>query len=249
MTSASTTTTETRPAEHASTWARSALAAFADGLDRAERDRASAVTIASVLRDAVAAADRESARRKDSILDASLATLANARAESLRDLRAVARALYPDDADSASISADELAQQATRLHELCAHEHAENVTLTAEVARLNEARADANARAEAAWKQADRMTGACDLLRSEVSDLRAALALSAKANENDGDLRAVEPITQSAPLRVGDRVRLRDAVVEDVVGPSVIIVSIACENDAPTVRCMTVGTIAGRVRA
>ena len=133
-----------------------------------------------------------------------------------RNLRIVARALYPDDAHSASLTTEELAQQATRLHELCAHEHAENVTLTAEVARLTEERDDANARAKAAWQRADRKTGVCDSLRSEVSDLRAALALAAKANENVGDLRAVEPITQSAPLKVGDRVRLKDATVDEL---------------------------------
>ena len=86
----------------------------------------------------------------------------------------------------------------------------------ATIARLTEERDDANARAKAAWERADRKTGVCDLLRSEVSDLRDALALAAKANEHDGDLRAVEPITQSAPLKVGDRVRLKDATVDEL---------------------------------
>ena len=239
MTSASTTTTETRPAEHASTWARSALAAFADGLDRAERDRASAVTIASVLRDAVAAADRESARRKDSILDASLATLANARAESLRDLRAVARALYPDDADSASLTADELAQQATRLHELCAHEHAENVTLRARNIALESDLASRSAHVASLQRELAEV-------RADRSLLRKKLALAAV------ETSILSPITQSAPLKVGDRVRLRDAKVTDVPhrGFSGVLLRIDDETDEfgdPTTTAVFPNAIAGRV--
>ena len=86
------------------------------------------------------------------------------------------------------------------------------------IARLTKERDDANALAEAARQQTARMTRLCDAFRAEVAKLRAALALAAKANENDGDFRAVEPITQSAPLKAGDRVRLKDAIVDKFLG-------------------------------
>ena len=151
----------------------------------------------------------------------------------LAGMRVVARALYPDEPrdETVVLSAEALAQQATRLHELSASAYAENVRLRGELG-------DAHYALSKAREARARLAKRCDEYR---------------AMADDGDLRAVEPITESAPLRVGDRVRLRDAVVTKAPAgtPATTHVQIDGERDgfddlAATV--IYVGAIAGRVK-
>lgn len=198
------------------------------------------------------------------------------------DVRAFAHALAHEfDSQRMTVQADAIRCAMQAASEGAAR--GPNDTSLATIAQLTEERDDANARAEAASQQTARMARVCDSFRAEVTELRArnialesdlasrsahVASLQRELAEARADrsllrkklaLAAVEasplsPIPPTSPLKVGDRVRLKDATVDSVsIGGETALATVHASRpgvgvENSQVRVFT-SAIAGRVRA